>query len=62
MAAMAARGGDVGIALHERLRQNPELAAIAALGVGVLIGRSPKARRAVLTLVSAALGARAGKD
>ncbi|EKV28404.1 hypothetical protein C882_0978 [Caenispirillum salinarum AK4] len=62
MAAMAARGGEVGVALHERLRRNPELAAAAALGAGLLIGRSPGARKALLALVSAALGAKAGND
>lgn len=62
MAAMMARGGEVGVALHERLRRNPELAAAAALGAGLLIGRSPAARRGLLALVSAALGAKASKD
>jgi hypothetical protein len=62
MAAMAAQGGEVGAALHDRLRRNPELAAAAALGAGLLIGRSPAARKALLAVISAILGAKAAKD
>lgn len=62
LAALAARGGEAGVALHERLRRNPEFAAAVAFGAGLLIGRSPAARRALLAVVSAVLGAKDDKD
>lgn len=62
MAAMAARGGEIGVALHDRLRRNPEAAMAAAVAAGFVIGRSPSMRKLLLAGISAALGAKASHD
>lgn len=59
MSMLAARGQEAGIAVAERLRQNPEMAIAAAVATGFLIGRSAGLRKLLLAGASAALGAQA---
>lgn len=59
MVALTQKGNELGVALHQRLRDNPEAVMAAAAAAGFLIGRSPSLRKLLLAGVSAALGAKA---